>query len=201
MPHPLQSRTDNDSRVISTKVGGSTSEDKHALAYRVISSVSVLDAWRQELFVHLLGGPKSIAAATYLSLQTRGPKTSAINSAAEVALSVAGHERFTKIISSSKCLESYRDKLAHWQEYHVRREKELCLADPRKSSTMSKPISVEIYVFPVSEMKDYLNYAVHLSVIQDEFLEIVQKDMKAKSAQFSRIDQRLQALAMERQRL
>lgn len=203
MPIPLKPAGPDDARGYGTGIGGRFApRDTYSLAFQVISSASVLDAWRQELFVGLLGGKDSVGAAAYLAIVTRAPKIAAIKAAAKSALPKHAYTRFEGILKAADSLEAYRDKLAHWQEHHVPRvPNELCLRDPSAPRLPDKAPALGLFIFSKDEMKRYINYAVEVSSAQREFHRIFEEGPPWPEAKFAKLDQQLEALAKARQRL
>lgn len=204
MPIPLQPAKAGEHRTYVTGIGGGyATKEYYSLAFQVIASVSVLDAWRQDLFVRLLGGKDSVGAAAYLAIVTRAPKIAAIKAAAATALPADMLARFERILKASDCLEAYRDKLAHWQEYRgVGLPDGLCLRDPSAPRDPQSAPCLGLYVFPADEMRRYINYAVDVSGANMMFQRILESPPPwSASPELSDLDTKIDALSNARSRL
>ena len=202
MPIPLKPAGPNDERGYLIGIGGGFDAQANlSLAYQVISAASVVDDWRQEVFIDLLGGKSSVGAAAYLAIVTRAPKIAAITAASKSVLPNHAFQRLQKIIKAGGILDTYRDKLAHWTQIMVPREKELCLRDPSAPRERHKAPAMGIYIFPRTEMQQYVNYAGELASAQFTFRRIFAEGSPWPEAKFVELDQMLEALAKERQRL
>ncbi|QYI99898.1 hypothetical protein KUV46_11150 [Thalassovita mediterranea] len=132
-------------------------EKSAAAAFRVIAAMSGLDHQRTRLFVDLLGGHTATATATYLALDTRGPKLAAIQAAARNRLSLDQYRIFARILKYQKHLEAYRDKLAHWRVWDTScTDEHLVLQDPRKVADKKEMFSHDArFLFSVEEMEEH----------------------------------------------
>ncbi len=86
------------------------------LAIEAIASWSNVESFMLRLFIQLLGGNGTLAANVFLALEGQGPKTAAIQAAANTVLQ-AMPEKLTllkAILAIAKTNEKSRDKLAHW---------------------------------------------------------------------------------------
>lgn len=203
MPTPLQPDKRPDAPTgYSASIGGIELTDSMSIAYQVIASMSQIDAWQQDLFVDLLGGTSSIATAAYLALKTRGPKTAAISEVAKVALPEEAFPIFSRIVEAADCLESYRNKIAHWKSYDVDYVKDgICLQDPRAKDDFYTAPANGIFIFTNKEMKSYIRYAVQLAKIQFDFQDSLKSEKPWTPEICALLNQKLETLATERQRL
>ncbi|MEO1964511.1 hypothetical protein [Hyphomonas sp.] len=197
MPIPLKPANSGDARGLSTGMSGSPrNTEASALAYEVIVAASVLDAWRQDIFVKLLGGAESVGTAAYLAINTRAPKVAAITAAAKSVLPDFAFSRFKKLVDASEKIEKYRDKLAHWQRYEVERVGgELCLRDPMAPRDPNKAPALGIFVFSKQEMRDHIAYAVELADAQFIFLRVFESGPPWEESDFASLDLKLEYLA------
>ena len=178
--------------------------DAHGYAYQVIAATSVMDVWRQEMFTKLLGGSDSVGAAAYLAINTRGPKTAAIDAAAKNVLGNGDEYRiFKAIVKAGECLEKFRDQLAHWQEFRSGWPTNgLLLKDPRVTPVRGRAPHAGVFVFVVDEFKRSINYAAELSSVQHRFSSFLDDARRGWSpTQLADLDQKLERLANLRQQL
>lgn len=165
-----------------------------ALAYKVIYSVSALDTFQLQTFLRLMGGKKSLAAAAYNALDTRGPKLSAILAVAKQSLSASQMDLFKTLLAYQNPLTKFRDKLAHWAV----REGEgppdsLVLQEPEFFNGSSTDEGA--YVFSKSEMEKVLNKATTLAVAYNEFTRLLQFKEPWTAEQCAELNRRLASLA------
>jgi hypothetical protein len=86
------------------------------LALSAIASWSNVELAMLHVFVQLMGGPESTAAAMYLALDGASAKERAVVAAATTALAARDSERHAlrALLRLSKTHEKFRNKLAHW---------------------------------------------------------------------------------------
>jgi hypothetical protein len=138
MPNPLSS-VNPGANVLIGNVGPGAS----ALAQRpllALKAILVIESWANvegfmlRLFAALLGGSESMAAEIYLRLDTKGPKSAAINAAADFAFK--SRPELKKLLTAIQQIEktngSMRDRVAHWTWGHSPElPQALLLVDPR----------------------------------------------------------------------
>lgn len=104
------------------------------MAMEAIISWSNVEAFLLDLYLQILGGPQSLAAISYLSLDTKGPKTAALKAAAQAALDEASYKLLDALLKRVNQAGKSRDKLAHWKwGYSPELPDAFMLAGPRSN--------------------------------------------------------------------
>lgn len=110
MPHPL-SLVNPTARVIMDQPLARNPK-LAALAMECIGAFSTVEYAKLRAFMVMLGGPRTLAADVYLSLDTQAPKNAAI-AAASNSIHAAHKELLTALLMLADTCEGHRNKLAH----------------------------------------------------------------------------------------
>lgn len=158
MPQPLSAvRKDATSNIFAA--GGAPFLQYPDLAQLVMTAIfrhSQLEASMLHLFVDIMGGNKSVAAALYLSLEARNAKANAIEAASKTILKETQHAVLMAIIRRSKSCQKKRDALAHGL-WGVSRDvpDALILLDAKSSVLLdSTELHNHVYVYRKKDLVD-----------------------------------------------
>ena len=147
MPQPI-SRVAPNASIELDNIGGSLLNPRlSALALECISSWSTVDSWSMRLYITLAGGPTSIAAEMYLSLEGSRPKSAALDPLVK-RLEPEMQRLYSALAKLKASGQKSRDKLAHWV-WGTSSELPDCLllADPRSLTTDDPPSRDAIFVY------------------------------------------------------